>query len=223
MLEINTGPIDKGQRVYSDFEVIQGFPVSPESFDYPHTLIAASFNSSRIFPNKEYARIGQSLMIPNLAIWQPGSRIGGARHIAKIVRKGIDLHLASTKIELARGERQHAWGEVTCFDYLDHGDEGENRFVMPDHLPHSDYAPPEIYSSVLFASNLGGTVLYRGHYDYIDNTQESYLGQVIKNKMDKYKLEPGEFVFGDYRTLLHNRDPETPNVGRVLIRVFFGE
>lgn len=204
-----------GQRVRSDFVVIDGTPLEPSFFTSPFIGIAASFTAYSAGPSPEIVRFWRALQTPDEAIWYPGKAMPGTWSLLLMANLAISRYYAAGM--LTPGVPHEIWGDVVSFDGVIRDAEGTGE--RPDDASHIDFVPPEVPCAALFASNHGGTRAWRGEFTYVDNLQASYP----TDAMEQVTVRPGEFFFTkDVRTFMHGRAPSVDNTGRMLVRMFLG-
>lgn len=218
MTERNLGAIQIGDYVASDFLVIESLSIGEELFTEPHIGIAATITPGGVLGNPHVAEFWKSLGAPPEAIWQPGADFPGA----EIIAAKVDLASATYQAEglLPEGESHTIYGEVISFDGISKPADADNNPYI-DNVPHIDFAPPETPCAVIFESNQGGTIGWRGEYIYGGTVQPHYAYQA--STMEQTEVAPGMFLFApDARTFIHARAEAITNVGRVLTRMFIG-
>ena len=210
-------PLNLGDQVQSDFSIVQGFEFKPGDFDEPHIGVTAIVSSQGIFPNPTYENYWLSLGAAENAIWRPGHDMKGASIIGSLVTLLVDQYAQQGFMEEA--PEHSIWGEVVSFDGVTR--DPDSNATYSDLLPHVDFVPPELGCAVLFASNVGGTVGWKGQFNYLGTAKPSYAEQIDNMAMEI--SQPEAFLFSpDARTFLHARNEGQNNKKRILARIFMG-
>lgn len=210
--------ISAGQRVDSQFEIVESVGLESRWPQESHVGIAASLTETGLTTNDEIARYWKALGAPESAIWQPTSNFAGAETVAAIVRVATQTYI--NKGLLPNGATHNIYGEVINFDgVLKHDTDFD---PYDDTNAHVDFIPPNAPCAVFFESNQGGTVAWRGSYTYRSNLEPSY--DDVTEGMGREETLAGQGLFSpDARTFLHARKHTIDNNSRRLTRIFIGQ